>query len=359
MPINISEINFDSSELQRTIIDAVNKHINNTVNKFVKNYNLYEETCDAVLKLPILSNNKSEISETEIIKVDERASIIKTDITNNDVYKNEMYLNLLDKFTVLQSDMDKIKKEYDESCKKVESLTKQILELENKTLNSEENDVKLELHVYPVKMEPLPKNTEENISIEIAEAKCEENNDETNLKKYDEILFIEKVTVRKIEEIVINDEEESEEEKADTDEEDNESEEEVQEEKSEEELEELEEEVEESEEDEEEEKVDESEEEVETEEELETEEESEEEDEKAVESEKEEDEKAVESEEEEDEKAVESEEEDEEVFEVEIKGKKYYTNNETNGKIYSIDENGDPDEEIGHFLNSKPVFLKK
>ena len=54
-----------------------------------------------------------------------------------------------------------------------------------------------------------------------------------------------------------------------------------------------------------------------------------------------------------------AEEEEEEVFEIEIKGKKYFTNNETNGIIYSVDENGDPDEEIGHFLNSKPVFLKK
>ena len=54
MPININEIKFNSDELQKTIIDAVNKHINNTVNKFVENYNLYEDTCNAVLNLPIL-----------------------------------------------------------------------------------------------------------------------------------------------------------------------------------------------------------------------------------------------------------------------------------------------------------------
>jgi len=69
-------------------------------------------------------------------------------------------------------------------------------------------------------------------------------------------------------------------------------------------------------------------------------------------------EEAVEEEEEVEEEAVE-EEAEEEVFEIEIKGKSYYTTNETNGTIYNIDENEEIGEEIGKFENGKPVFYKK
>ena len=72
----------------------------------------------------------------------------------------------------------------------------------------------------------------------------------------------------------------------------------------------------------------------------------------------EEEEEVVEEEAEEEEEVVE-EESEEEVFEIEIKGKSYYTTNETNGTIYNIDENEEIGEEIGKFENGKPVFYKK
>jgi len=53
------------------------------------------------------------------------------------------------------------------------------------------------------------------------------------------------------------------------------------------------------------------------------------------------------------------EEEEEGVFEIEINGTTYFTDNEKNGTIYSIDENGDPDEEIGTFVNGTPRFNNK
>jgi len=51
--------------------------------------------------------------------------------------------------------------------------------------------------------------------------------------------------------------------------------------------------------------------------------------------------------------------EDEEVFEISIKGKSYYTNNETNGKIYSILEDEDVGPVIGQFVSGKAQFTKR
>jgi hypothetical protein len=72
----------------------------------------------------------------------------------------------------------------------------------------------------------------------------------------------------------------------------------------------------------------------------------------------EEEEEVVEEEEEEVLEEVEGQEE-EEVFEIEIKGKSYYTTNETNGVIYNIVDNEEIGEEIGKFENGKPIFYKK
>jgi hypothetical protein len=65
----------------------------------------------------------------------------------------------------------------------------------------------------------------------------------------------------------------------------------------------------------------------------------------------------VEEQEEQDEEAEqESIEEDTEVFEVTIKGVKYFTTNEKNGEIYSIDASGDVGDEVGKFVNGKAKF---
>ena len=55
----------------------------------------------------------------------------------------------------------------------------------------------------------------------------------------------------------------------------------------------------------------------------------------------------------------ESEEEEEEAYEVTIKKKLYYTTNEIDGIIYSIDKDDEIGDEVGHFKNGKPVFHKK
>jgi hypothetical protein len=62
---------------------------------------------------------------------------------------------------------------------------------------------------------------------------------------------------------------------------------------------------------------------------------------------------------EEEENADELEEDEEGVFEIEINGTTYFTDNEKNGTIYSVDVNGDPDEEIGRFINGAPIFSNK
>ena len=48
-----------------------------------------------------------------------------------------------------------------------------------------------------------------------------------------------------------------------------------------------------------------------------------------------------------------------EVYEIQIAGKPFYTTNEVNGIIYSIDDNEDVGPEVGKFKNGKAVFNKK
>jgi hypothetical protein len=108
--------------------------------------------------------------------------------------------------------------------------------------------------------------------------------------------------------------------------------------------------------------VEEEEEEVEVEESAEEEEEeveesAEEEEEEVEESAEEEEEEVEESAEEEEEEVEESAEEEElEVFEITINGTEYYTTNENDGVIYAVDADGEVGDEIGKFVNKKPVF---
>jgi hypothetical protein len=70
-------------------------------------------------------------------------------------------------------------------------------------------------------------------------------------------------------------------------------------------------------------------------------------------------EEAEEEEEEEEQEEEQEEEEEVEVVEVEIKGKMYFTTNETSGIIYECLADGDIGDEIGKFVKGKPVFNKK
>lgn len=94
---------------------------------------------------------------------------------------------------------------------------------------------------------------------------------------------------------------------------------------------------------------------------VETEDQEEAEDEEAEE-EAEEEEVEEEDEEEEVEEDVEAEDQDaveeEEVYEIKIKNKTYYTTNEKNGTIYSVDKDGDIGDEVGQYVDGKPVFKK-
>ena len=49
-------------------------------------------------------------------------------------------------------------------------------------------------------------------------------------------------------------------------------------------------------------------------------------------------------------------EEDEEVFEIDIMGKTYFTNNATSGDIYEMDSAGDPGDEVGKFVKGVAKF---
>jgi hypothetical protein len=55
----------------------------------------------------------------------------------------------------------------------------------------------------------------------------------------------------------------------------------------------------------------------------------------------------------------EEDEEEEELEEVVINGKRYYASNKTNGIIYGIDENDDPADEVGKYVNGQPIFTQQ
>jgi hypothetical protein len=63
-----------------------------------------------------------------------------------------------------------------------------------------------------------------------------------------------------------------------------------------------------------------------------------------------------EAEEEEVEEEAEEEAEEEEVYEITIKSKTYYVTNEKNGTIYSVTSDGDIGDEVGKYVDGKPVF---
>ena len=55
----------------------------------------------------------------------------------------------------------------------------------------------------------------------------------------------------------------------------------------------------------------------------------------------------------------EEEEEELEIFEITIKGKAYYTTDETNGIIYAVEEDDEVGDEVGVFKNGKAIINKK
>jgi hypothetical protein len=87
--------------------------------------------------------------------------------------------------------------------------------------------------------------------------------------------------------------------------------------------------------------------------------EEEEEEEEAEEEEEEAEEEEEEETEEEEAEEEEAEEEEAEVFEITIKGTAYYTTNEVNGVIYAVAAGDEVGDEIGKFVDKKPVFYKK
>ena len=52
----------------------------------------------------------------------------------------------------------------------------------------------------------------------------------------------------------------------------------------------------------------------------------------------------------------EEEEEEEGVFEIDVEGVSYYTTNEMNGDLYTIDVNGDPEDMVGKLVNGEAEF---
>ena len=293
---------FNTEPILNEINCVLKNGINNLLSDFIKRNDLLEKTHEAIMNLPSVKNELNKNYDVNITKIDNTEVEIP--------YKKDadFLLNIKEMISSLvKEEFQYIKKKQDELT---QSLLDKILQT-NKKLD--ENITELQTFKNSNKPEELLEEEKENIKLEIQESKSEVNSDDDEFTELDD---------KQEEPIILQEEVEEDEE------EDEEEEEEVEEEEEELEEEEVEEEeVEEEEVEEEVEKVEE--EEVE---EVEVEEEEVEEEEKKV------------------------EEDEEELFEIEIDDITYCTNNEENGFIYELTEDGEVGKKVGFIKDGEPDF---
>jgi hypothetical protein len=297
--------NIDSFDIQ-PIMTEVEKVIQCGLNKLLVNYierhELLERTHQQLLQLP------SIIEEFQLYNT-KTTNLTKESETNTQVYNVELEQRL-DK---VEKRLDAIIPILDKLLKKITHLNDDIQDIKNEKSSADEH-TELVIKVNSVEKSSVVKTSEnENIEIHIVE-----ENEEDHL-----------LTKEEVEEEEECGEEES---------------------------------LEDEQEDDEEEVVEEEQEEVEVEQEEEVEEEEQEEQEEEEQEEEEQEEEAVEEEEQEEvsieteTKVQEEEEDDDELFEIEIDDKTYCTNNDENGFIWELTEDGEQGEKVGYLKDGEPFF---
>jgi hypothetical protein len=357
---------FDLNPLLNNVKKVIESEINNLLNEHMERYKLLERTHQLIMQLPSVAfelgypqneTNTNVIHEFKHNMLYEKLNARLEEIEKKYESIIPVLNKLVDKFSFLNNEIKDLTK-YDNA----EVIIHIDNNIENPSLVETSANENIEIHFEEeLDEEVVDADEEEDDEVEEGEKDADEEED-------DEVEEGEKDAddeVEEEEEEEVDDEEEEGEKDADEEVEEEVEEEEVNEE--EEEVEEEEEEVEEEEEEEvnEEEEEEEEEEEVEVEEEeVEVEEEEvEEEEEEEVEEEEEEEveEDADEEVEEEEEYSIETEtkeeeDDDEEIFEIDIDDKTYCTNNDENGFIWELTEEGEQGEKIGYFKDSEPFF---
>ena len=339
-------------------IDLIMKRgINEILKDFMDRFNLLENTHRQIMLLPsVLSElNKKNDSDSEDSYIDDKPIFVSIAEMTKNLVRDE--INVVEKnLKQLESKYDSLIPLLDKVMTTIETFNEKLNKIENIQLKHVPN---IECNVSIEKID-----FKENIKLEIAEDE-NENEEHYILKSDDELENqeekeeLEDQEEQEQKELEEQDQEEKEEEELQEEEEEELEEEELEEEELEDQEEEEEEELEDQEEVEDQE---EKEEELEDQEELEVESENESEEEVETENESEEEvESENESEEEVElketkEKIVDNSEEEEELFEIEIDDITYCTNNEENGYIYELTEDGESGEKVGYLKDGEPFF---
>ena len=67
--MSVNKLNFNSSNLSNEINKIVNKGLNEFLNEFIVNYKLYEETHNAVMKLPSVKHEINKLKQQKNKKI--------------------------------------------------------------------------------------------------------------------------------------------------------------------------------------------------------------------------------------------------------------------------------------------------
>ena len=352
--------NFNIDNILNDIDLIVKTGLNRLLKDYMDRYTLLEETHNQIMKLPsVVHEFRSLHYDENIFETDFNDDLTSDKSLSSNIQElakevvNEKFSQIEDKLNNLESKYELLFPILNKFLEKIEVLSEEI------------NDIKHIKHKEADESLPQPTiESKENIKLEFYEDETvyDENNQEPKVEEEEDEVeedLEEEVVEEDVEEATEKEvvEEEDEEEDAE-----DEAVEEAEDEEEEEETSEAEEAVEA-----EEEADDEAEDEDEDEAEAEAEDEDEEEEEEASEKEAVEDVKDEEDEEEAEEKAVEenvnpedeveTENDDEEdFFEVEIKNTTYATNNEVNGFIYDITDDGEIGKKVGYYKNKTPFF---
>jgi hypothetical protein len=372
-----NKMNFNTKPLLNNLNNIIQNEVNNLLSEFIHKYKLYEETHNCIINLPSVKNefNKNNeddddlpdlISNSEDTYEDEDSD----DESSKDCNMIQTQYNSYDKMLCIKKVEDQLLKEKQETIDLYlekeksykEKYDKEIVDLKDRNnVLYEQSTRRYDLFyeqkkIYEIMIEKYDKEVDDlkkqlNSCVK-QHVVCDLTNDNDN----DDELIQAVIEIKQEKENIILHIEEK-----DKEELEEELEEEELEEEEEEELEEEEEELEE----EEEEELEEEEEEEEEEKELEEKElEEEEEEEKELEVVEEEEDKSneqseldeIETENEEDKNDDKEKEEEEELFEIEIDDITYCSNNEDNGFIYELNEDGDVGNKVGYLKDGEPFF---
>ena len=346
-----NKLNFNTEPLFIDLNNIIQNGVNNLLSDFISNYKLYEETHNCIMNLPSV---KREISKSiETYKNDETSddlpdliNIYSDDENENDndkidthhiFYNNEE--KPCDSYTRIPVE-DDLDQEFNDTILYMKKVTNQLLKEKeeiNALFQQEINSYKEIIEKCNKEITDLKNQLTSSIIVcDLTDNNDEEENIEIKVEKENIVLHIEEDTNNDVLEYQEEDEEDDQEEEDQEEEEEDVEEEEDQAEAEEEDQAEAEDQAE----------VEEDQDEVEEEE------DEVEEDQDEVETEESDD-----AESKNDEEEAEAEEE-EELFEIEIDDVTYCTNDEENGFIYEIDNDGNVGNVIGHFKDSEPFFNK-